>query len=565
MMHTVRPFVAALWREHRRAMLLVAAASLALMLTEGAGLLMLVPLLRLVGVSLDDGASDRLAASLESALRTVGVTPTLVGVLVAMVAVVAVRAAVQWALTNWRAALEASVVGQLRTRLFATVVAMPWARFAGERPAALVHAIGPQVDDVHSALLMILEGVALMAAISAATVVALLVSPALTALVAVAGVALLLAARWLRAPGRVEGERLLDASRDLFALISELLGGIKMIHAHGAERRAEDSVGTATRDWTTLTTRYAARRATVSFVLAVLGAALLAVLVWGGVRVAGLSPASLLLLLVLYARIVPRVSELQALASATEQSLASFRSITALLARAESAPPVAAGGATPPRGAPSITVDALTVRYPDAEHAALERFSAQFPAGRVTVVVGPSGAGKTTLGDVLLGLLVPETGAVRVDGVPLRELAADSWRERVGYLAQEPMLFHGTIRENLLFAKSDASERELHEALDAAACDFVTRLPRGLDAPVGDRGVMLSGGERQRLALARALVRRPDLLVLDEATSALDAEAEQRILATVAALEGRCTVVFCTHREAVRAVAAQVIRLEPPR
>jgi ABC-type multidrug transport system fused ATPase/permease subunit len=123
------------------------------------------------------------------------------------------------------------------------------------------------------------------------------------------------------------------------------------------------------------------------------------------------------------------------------------------------------------------------------------------------------------------------------------------------------MLFHGTIRENLLFARPSATDAQLDAALAAAACDFVVRLPQRIDAPVGDRGVLLSGGERQRLALARALLREPDLLVLDEATSALDAETEARILQTVRALRGRCTVVFCSHREAVRGAADYVIML----
>jgi ATP-binding cassette subfamily C protein len=201
------------------------------------------------------------------------------------------------------------------------------------------------------------------------------------------------------------------------------------------------------------------------------------------------------------------------------------------------------------------------MRYPGSAAPALSHVSATFPAGSLTVIVGASGAGKTTLGDLLLGLLEPESGTVLVDGRPLRTLVRVQWRDRVGYLAQEPMLLHGTIRENLLFAHAGASEDELREALRGAACDFVDSLPQGLDSAIGERGVLVSGGERQRLALARALLRQPGLLVLDEATSALDAETEQRILATVRALAGRCTVVFCTHREAPRAIADQVIEL----
>lgn len=569
-MTALRPFVRTLWREHRTAMLMVGATSLVLMLTEGAGLLLLIPMLRLVGVSLGDGASDRIAGVMEGALRAAGVAPTLAGVLTAVVAVVIARAALQLLLARWHARLEAEVVGRLRERLFTAVVRLPWARFAGERPAALVHAMGPQVDDVHSALLMLLQSASQAAAVLAATLVAVLVAPLLTGVVAVAGGVLFAAARALRAPGRAEGERLLEASTGLFARISELLGAMKMIHAHGAEDRAVRAVADDARRWTALTLGYAWRRARVSFALAVLGVVMLAGLVWVAVAVVHLAPATLLLLLLVYARLVPRVSELQALGSAIAQTLASFDSLAALLARCDAARAAAddqrAPDAAPdvPRRdgrPPAIEVRDLTVRYPGSDRAILEGFSAHVPAGALTVIVGETGAGKTTLADLLLGLLEPDGGVVVVDGEPLGRLPRAAWRARVGYLAQEPMLFHGTIRENLLFARPAATDAQLDAALAAAACDFVARLPQRLDAPVGDRGVLVSGGERQRLALARALLREPDLLVLDEATSALDAETEARIVQTVRALRGRCTVVFCTHRDTVREAADYVITL----
>ena len=574
---SLRPFVAALWRDHRKSMLVVAVLSLALMLTEGVGLLMLVPMLRLVGVSLGDGASDRIAQGMESLLRALGIVPDLPGVLAAVVVLVTARAGLQWLLAHWDARLEVGVVGRLRQRLFAAIVQMPWARFAGERPAALMHAVGPQVDDVHSALLMFMQAVSLVAAVTATGVVAMVVSLPLTAVVLAAGALLYLAARALRAPGRAEGERLLAASTGLFARISELLGGMKMVHAHGAESRAVAAVLADTSEWSALTRHTAALRARVSFALAVLGVLLLALLVWFGVAVAHLAPATLLLLLLLYSRLVPRLSELQSVSSSFSQTLASFDAVTALLARCEAAraetdrlrensriPDVAS---MPPdvldgeRHAMSMEVRDVTVRYPGSATPALRGLSARFPVGSLTVVFGASGAGKTTLADLLLGLLEPEGGTVLVDGQPLAGLRRAPWRDRVGYLAQEAMLLHGTIRDNLLFARPGASEDELREALRGAACDFVDSLPQGLDSAIGERGVLVSGGERQRLALARALLRQPGLLVLDEATSALDAETEQRILTTVRALAGRCTVVFCTHREAPRAIADQVIEL----
>src|SRR5690606_21964199 len=165
-----------------------------------------------------------------------------------------------------------------------------------------------------------------------------------------------------------------------------------------------------------------------------------------------------------------------------------------------------------------------------------------------TAIVGPSGGGKSTVADVLIGLLAPDEGEVLVDGEPLTDAQRPAWRRRVAYVAQDVFLFHDTVRANLLLADPDADDARLWEALEAASAGFVKDLPDGLDTVVGDRGTRLSGGERQRLALARALLREPELLVLDEATSSLDAVNEARVQEAIRRLHGRTTMVVIAHR-----------------
>ncbi|MDP9439524.1 MAG: ATP-binding cassette domain-containing protein, partial [Actinomycetota bacterium] len=170
-------------------------------------------------------------------------------------------------------------------------------------------------------------------------------------------------------------------------------------------------------------------------------------------------------------------------------------------------------------------------------------------AGETTAIVGPSGAGKSTVADVVRGLVVPVRGRVLVDGTPLRAGMMRSWRGQIGYVAQDTFLFHDTVRANLLWARPDADDEEIRAALrSAAAEEFVRELPDGMDTILGDRGVRLSGGERQRLALARALLRQPQLLILDEATNALDSENEKRIQKSIEQLHGRMTILTITHR-----------------
>jgi ATP-binding cassette subfamily C protein len=161
----------------------------------------------------------------------------------------------------------------------------------------------------------------------------------------------------------------------------------------------------------------------------------------------------------------------------------------------------------------------------------------------------------------MLGLRRIESGTVLIDGERLDSLAVADWRRGVGYLGQDPMLFHASIEDNLKWIRPGTTDEAIERALRLASADFVYRLPEGLKTMVGDAGSRLSGGERQRIALARALLGQPRLLVLDEATSALDAATEASVVETIAKLKGTLTIVSITHRPALVAVADRTIEV----
>jgi len=196
-----------------------------------------------------------------------------------------------------------------------------------------------------------------------------------------------------------------------------------------------------------------------------------------------------------------------------------------------------------------LRLENVSYAYTTGSGKAVNDISLSIPVGRTTALVGASGAGKSTLADVLIGLLRPQNGRVLVDGRPLTDDDLPAWRRSIGYVPQESFLLHDTVRANLLWARPGATDDEIWKALErAAAADFLRNGRDGLDTIVGDRGVRVSGGERQRLALARALLTNPALLVLDEATSALDSLNEQQILSAVRDLRGSVTTVIVTHR-----------------
>ncbi|MEI9805525.1 MAG: ATP-binding cassette domain-containing protein [Pseudolabrys sp.] len=180
--------------------------------------------------------------------------------------------------------------------------------------------------------------------------------------------------------------------------------------------------------------------------------------------------------------------------------------------------------------------------------------------GEFVGISGPSGAGKTTFADLLVGLYPPQQGRITVAGMTLDGAALNAWRDRVSYISQDPFLFHDTVRRNLAWASAQASEADMWEALSLTGADaLVRRMELGLETVVGERGTLVSGGERQRIALARAILRKPRLMVLDEATSAIDVAGELEIFMRLRALIPRPAIVIVAHRAESLALCGRVI------
>jgi len=246
------------------------------------------------------------------------------------------------------------------------------------------------------------------------------------------------------------------------------------------------------------------------------------------------------------------------------RALAGFDRVTPVLdATGETpyGPDAAAAGA----GGAGLGVQRVDFSFDGTSRPTLRGVTFDVTAGSTVAVVGPTGSGKSTLAGLLVRLVDPHTGTVLLDGVDLRTLREGEVSGQVAFVAQSTFLFDDTVRDNVTLG-SPYSDEQVHEALRiAAADDFVTRLPEGLDTRVGERGASLSGGQRQRLALARAVVRRPRLLVLDDATSAVDPAVEARILDALRDSDPPATVVVIAYRQATIALADEVVWLEQGR
>ena len=210
-----------------------------------------------------------------------------------------------------------------------------------------------------------------------------------------------------------------------------------------------------------------------------------------------------------------------------------------------------------------IRLEAVALTYPEREHPALEGVDLEIPAGSTVALVGESGGGKSSLVDLLVGLISPSQGRILVDGMDLERIDLDSWQQKLGVVSQDVLLLNGSIRDNIAFSLPGASEGSIRAAAAAAdAAAFIEALPQGYGTLIGERGFRLSGGQRQRLSLARALLKDPQLLILDEATSALDSPSEARILQAVERFARGRTVLTVAHRLSSVLHADQILVLD---
>lgn len=535
-------------------------------IVSGISLLMLIPMLQIVGLDVQGGAMGRLAGLVQTAFAAVGVKPTVATVIVLYVLIVSASAA----LARWQSVLSASLyqafVMKLRQRLYRAIAEADWHFFAAQRSATFTHLLTHELERVGGSAAALLSLIVKTVLAAIYLTLALLLSPPMTLLVSSCGALLSLLLLRKTRLGRHKGEALSKAYEDLYGTIGEHLSGMKITKSHGLEEQQIDSFALRADRAAQSFTDTVRNQEEVGLWLQVGSVTILATILYVALEVLGLPLATILMLILLFTRLIPILTGLQRGYHSLINLLPAFDNLMAMQRRCEAAAEAVEGQDEPLPLEQGIELEDVSFRYSSDSHTAtLEHLNLVLLAGKTTAFVGPSGAGKSTLADLLVGLSVPDAGHLLVDGEPLTGAKRTAWRKGIGYVPQDIFLFHDTVRANLLLTQPGASEEELWGALSLAAADFVATLPDGLETIVGERGIRLSGGERQRLALARALLRRPQLLVLDEATSSLDAENDRWIQQAIDKLQGQMTIVIIAHRLSTVRNADQIHVLEQGR
>ncbi|MGB2851440.1 MAG: ABC transporter ATP-binding protein [Solirubrobacterales bacterium] len=433
----------------------------------------------------------------------------------------------------------------LQTVLIDAYLGAPWARQAVIRSGELQDLVTDKAVTLAYGTQQAAMALSVLLSVAVLVVAAIAVSPWAALAVLVAMVTAALIARPFRAHRRRISEAIVGSSTDLAVDVAETGGAVRDLRVFGAldaaRARLVDTVAVVARHLETLNFSGAA-------VPALTRAATLALLVLALALVVSAADVSLPVLgavVLLMLRALTNAQSLSNLAYFLQERQANLELIQRRIgewSRSE------AGGSRPCPAIERIELDEVSYSYPEGERPALEAVSLDLARGERLGIVGRTGAGKSTLAAVLLGLIGPDSGELRIDGVPLPELDPLDWHRRTSWIGQEPHLLTGTIGENIRFLRpglgDDAVERA---ALAAGLGSELERWPEGLEHEVGPSGIAISGGQRQRVALARALVGGPDLLVLDEPTSALDVHAESAFRETLSRLDETIIVVIA-HR-----------------
>jgi ATP-binding cassette subfamily C protein len=505
--------------------------------------------------------------------------------LAAFVALTAIQALITRASAVNSVSMQQVLVDRLRQQAFDAILAARWTFVLQRRRSDVIEVVtsGAARSGAAFSQLMQLSVTAVLAVATA--VVALLVSPAVAAVaivgVLVLGLALSSAIGPAHKLGRAFGER----SRHLQSVMLNSMDSLRLVRAHNASATWARQLSEAFQGTREVQIANVRRSATVSAFSAVglaLAASLLVLLaVWAQVP-----PASVVVILVLVARLARQVQQSASIGATLANLLPAVGDLTDLTAQARLEVEQPAGAATnratlsdarfadggdPPGVRARASSEALmsfrnvSFTYPSSD-TGVHGVTFDVVRGDITVLTGPSGAGKSTLADLALGLLLPSEGQVIVAGEPLIPADLSWWRDHVAYVPQETVLVPGTLRENLVWSArvgggDPPDDTACWRALEQAAAGFARGLPDGLDTMLGDRGVRLSGGERQRIAIARALLRNPELLVLDEATSALDDASEAAVLQVLSSLVPAVTLLVVAHRRTTVDFADHVVRL----
>src|SRR6204780_828364 len=464
-------------------------------LTEGLGVALLFPILQVAGFNLaNQGHVGHYTGEVRALLVQSRLSPslwlaTLLLIFILLMALRSLFSRVQSVLT-FRTVLTYELA--LSRRLYQAIISADWPFLVRRRSSDFTHALTAELARVATCTYLLIGTMsnAILALVYIA--LALKLSAGMTSLVLATGAALLLVSRrWMRAIHQ-GGTAVSESMSEVYSAATEHLQNLKAMKFYDAQ--TSDLAMFTSLQSSALQQSFDNTRdqAAAAFWFEAGSLLLLGAIIFASLQILNVAPASILLLLAVFTRLFPRLAPAQSQLQAFLTELPAFENLMTIYKECVDNAEVPGAAGPGPGPAHEIRLEHIGFRYETDRPLVLDDLSLAIPAGRVTAIVGSSGAGKSTVADLINGLLAPVNGQVLIDGVELTPQTARAWRRHVGYVAQDTVLFHDTVRNNLRWANPDASEKDMRESLGLAAAEFVFELPQGLHTTVGGRGMLLS-------------------------------------------------------------------------
>lgn len=455
----------------------------------------------------------------------------------------------------------AHVTADLRLKLIRSLMSARWSYFVSQPAGGFANSISSESLRAASAYQHAILMIASLITMIVYSFVALLVSWKVTVLSILAAGFLMFLLRGFVKMSRNAGDQQTILMKSLVGRLTDALQGIKPIKAMAQEKNLQLLLEAETQELNRVQKRYV-------FASEALNAAqepMLTLIVVAGlylaVTIGNQTLSTLLVMIFLFNRLLNRFYYTQRCYSEMSTCESALWSLLGSIKNAEDEMEEVGDKLPSPQLDKELSLKSVNFAY--GNNQILRNASLEITRGSFVSITGPSGAGKTTIVDLIVGLFLPQSGSVCIDGVPLAELDLRAWRSVIGYVPQEMLLLHESIYLNVTLGDDRITREDVEKVLRMAeAWDFVSSLPSGMDSAIGERGSRLSGGQRQRLSLARALARKPKLLILDEVTTSLDPKTEHEICETLEKLRGEVTILSISHQQSMIDFADRVFLLE---
>lgn len=548
-------------RQYPRQCLLVFLCLLFAGVGEGIGLSTLLPLLSMAtgdggGAIGDSGAANLLTGVLQS----VNLEPTLPTMLVIIVAGLLMKAVLTLLAARQVGYTVANIATDLRLLLLRALSVSRWEYFLRQRSGGLANAVATEATHSANAFQSGANVVSLLTQSWIFLGVALLVNWKAAIMALVVGAVIFLSLRVLVSVARRAGSRQQQLFRSLLSLLTDSLQSLKPLKSMARETEIDRLLEGDTRKLNKAMRKEVLSREALKAAQELMIGMVLVFGVYLSLVNWQVALPSVMVLAIVLARMLTKVSKVQQEYQKLAVSESFYWSLRKSIDEAHASRELPFGNLAPSleRG---ISMRGLCFSYEDQK--ILKQLDIEIPAGKITALIGSSGAGKTTAVDLLIGLLRSNAGEIAIDGVSIEKLDIRQWRKMIGYVPQDTVLLHDTVLKNVTIGDANIREEDAIWALQkAGAWDFVQDLPEGLHTVVGESGSRFSGGQRQRIVIARALAHRPKFLILDEATSALDPATEKEVSETLRALGDDFTILAISHRPTLMQLADNVYQIE---